>query len=283
MSGKSALVKWDGDGTLALGSFCLMRVGLLVEGEPSYEEWEHARKSLSLADSSVHWWIGDWLNYGQRAYGQKFAQALEETEFNYDTLQADKWVSQRIEMLRRRNNLSWSHHREVAALEPVEQDELLEAAVSGKWTLKQLREAVKEKKILTAGYQAGSFPEGTFSVIYTDPPWEYFDQRIGYSASGAASAHYVTMPTSSICELEDTRGRPVCAVAAPNSALFLWATASCLPDALQVIEAWGFVYKAQFIWDKVRGFNGHYNDVRHELLLIGLRGSFPSRHERLRP
>jgi N6-adenosine-specific RNA methylase IME4 len=58
-----------------------------------------------------------------------------------------------------------------------------------------------------------------------------------------------------------------------NSVLFLWATAPMLPDALAVMESWGYEYKAQFVWDKVRHNYGHYNSVRHELLLIGVRGS----------
>ena len=40
-----------------------------------------------------------------------------------------------------------------------------------------------------------------------------------------------------------------------------------------IIEAWGFAYKASFVWDKVRHVMGHYNSVRHELLLICTRGS----------
>jgi N6-adenosine-specific RNA methylase IME4 len=40
-----------------------------------------------------------------------------------------------------------------------------------------------------------------------------------------------------------------------------------------IIEAWGFEYKASFIWDKVRHVMGHYNSVRHEFLLICTRGS----------
>ena len=75
------------------------------------------------------------------------------------------------------------------------------------------------------------------------------------------------MPLDEICDM------PVLEIAASDAVLFLWATAPCLPEAMQVIQSWGFNYKAQFVWDKVKGFNGHYNDVRHELLLIATRGS----------
>jgi N6-adenosine-specific RNA methylase IME4 len=62
-------------------------------------------------------------------------------------------------------------------------------------------------------------------------------------------------------------------MAQQNAVLFLWATSPLLPDALRVMAAWDFEYKANFIWDKVRHNYGHYNSVRHELLLLGTRGS----------
>jgi N6-adenosine-specific RNA methylase IME4 len=133
------------------------------------------------------------------------------------------------------------------------------------------QQAVLEK----ARERAGEFPGDRYRVILADPPWLYFDQRTGGTASGAASAHYPCLPAEEICALADSSGRAVCDLAAPDAVIFLWATAPCLVEAIQVVEAWGFIYKAQFVWDKVRGFNGHYNDVQHELLLIGLRGSFP--------
>jgi len=54
-----------------------------------------------------------------------YAQAIEETGLDYDTLKAEKWVSSNFEMVRRRTNLTWSHHREVASLEPKQADRLL--------------------------------------------------------------------------------------------------------------------------------------------------------------
>jgi N6-adenosine-specific RNA methylase IME4 len=46
-----------------------------------------------------------------------------------------------------------------------------------------------------------------------------------------------------------------------------------LPEALEVMKAWGFVYKSSFVWDKLKANFGNYNLVRHEFLLIGTRGS----------
>jgi N6-adenosine-specific RNA methylase IME4 len=58
-----------------------------------------------------------------------------------------------------------------------------------------------------------------------------------------------------------------------NAVLFLWATSPMLEDSFKVINAWGFKYKASFVWDKVKHNFGHYNSVRHEFLLVCTRGS----------
>lgn len=120
-------------------------------------------------------------------------------------------------------------------------------------------------------------PSGKYRVIYADPPWQYGDQRTNTTQSGSASSQYPTMPIADICDM------PVEDLAAKDSVLFLWATAPLLVEAVDVIEAWGFKYKAQFIWDKVRGYNGHYNDVRHELLLIATKGSCVPKVDKLTP
>jgi len=63
----------------------------------------------------MQWWLGDWLNYGERQYGEMYSQAIEEVNLDYGTLRNFKYVSSRIELSRRRDKLSWFHHREVAA------------------------------------------------------------------------------------------------------------------------------------------------------------------------
>ena len=72
--------------------------------------------------------IGDWLVYGEHTYGEMYAQALDATGFSYGTLANQVYVAQRFDFSRRRENLSFSHHQEVAALPPEEADELLDRA-----------------------------------------------------------------------------------------------------------------------------------------------------------
>jgi N6-adenosine-specific RNA methylase IME4 len=114
--------------------------------------------------------------------------------------------------------------------------------------------------------------EGKYRVIYADPPWKYNDElaisKDGVGESyGPADAHYPQMSIAELCAM------PVMDAAEDNAVLFFWVTAPLLKDAFQVIESWGFKYKASFVWDKIKHNMGHYNSVRHEHLLVCTRGS----------
>jgi N6-adenosine-specific RNA methylase IME4 len=62
--------------------------------------------------------------------------------------------------------------------------------------------------------------------------------------------------------------------AAPDCALFLWATQPMLP--LDVMTAWGFAYRSHWVWEKDRIGTGYWSRNLHELLLIGTRGDVPA-------
>ena len=67
----------------------------------------------------------------------------------------------------------------------------------------------------------------------------------------------------------------LCALRPPvadDSVLFLWAITQSLPDALRVLEAWGFKYKSSAVWDKGIPATGYWWRGQHELLLVGVRG-----------
>ena len=83
----------------------------------------------------------------------------------------------------------------------------------------------------------------------------------------AADNHYPTSP------LEMIKSRDVASIAADDCVLFLWATAPMLPDALSVMEAWGFEYRSNYVWVKDRIGTGYWNRNAHEHLLIGVRGN----------
>lgn len=111
--------------------------------------------------------------------------------------------------------------------------------------------------------------EGRYRIIYADPPWRYNDTRGGLESyrGSAAEDHYPTMALEEICAV-DVKG-----ISEDDAVLFCWATFPLLPEALQVIAAWGFEYKTAFVWNKVRPNFGNYHNANGELILLGTRGS----------
>ncbi|MGA8555914.1 MAG: MT-A70 family methyltransferase [Candidatus Acidiferrales bacterium] len=82
-----------------------------------------------------------------------------------------------------------------------------------------------------------------YQVIYADPPWRYHDKAS--AGKRGACYKYPVLGTEDVCAL------PVADLADDNCVLFMWATFPMLPDALQVMKAWGFSYKtASFVWVK---------------------------------
>ena len=132
---------------------------------------------------------------------------------------------------------------------------------------KKDKRANREK--ILAGIQF-ALPTKKYGVIYADPEWrfEVYSRDTGLDRS--ADNHYSTTATDSICE------RPVGDIAADDCCLFLWATVPMLPDALKVIEAWGFKYKSHAMWRKDRIGTGYWFRNAHELLLVGTRGNVPA-------
>jgi N6-adenosine-specific RNA methylase IME4 len=107
--------------------------------------------------------------------------------------------------------------------------------------------------------------DGKYRVFYADPPWQYGNSQPDYF--GEQRDHFPTMPLQEICAM------PVAEHAEDDAVLFLWVTSPMLFESRAVIEAWGFEYKGHYVWDKIQHVMGHYNSVRHELLLIAVRGS----------
>lgn len=104
-----------------------------------------------------------------------------------------------------------------------------------------------------------------YRIIYADPPWKYGNAMPEYVTE--PQDYYLLMSTDDICAM------PVKDILEKNAVLFLWTTSPHLPEALQVVKAWGFEYKTTFIWDKIKHNMGHYNSVRHEILLVCTRGA----------
>jgi DNA methylase len=141
------------DASIRSTSFAFYKNGIAPIGDPTFDEWLACGEFIKNADTSVHFWIGDWLNYGETKWGEKYEEAIKETGLNYQTLANDKWVAANVQFSRRRENLSFGHHAEVAPYTPQEQDILLERAETLGLSIKQFR--LKKESLLPKGVQTG--------------------------------------------------------------------------------------------------------------------------------
>lgn len=245
----------------------------------SYEAWEGIGRTLGEIASAHQWWLGDWWNYGEREYGEQASQAAEIGFRDPGSLSNIAAVAARIELPRRRGNLSFSHHAEVAYLDRAAQDALLDQAEAEGWNRHDMRSAVKRGRVATGS--TGNLPAGKYSVLLADPPWRY--EFNSTDAARAIENHYPTLEADEIACLEDADGRPVADLAADDAVLFLWATNPKVAEALRVIEGWGFEYVTNLTWVKDRIGMGYWARQRHELLLVATRGDMSPPPEHLRP
>lgn len=128
-----------------------------------------------------------------------------------------------------------------------------------------------------------NWPAKKYNIIYADPPWSYGDKGFGKRPGGSLSGsfapeagRYPTMPVADICNL------PVKDIADKNSVCVMWATSPLLPEALEVMSAWGFKFKTvAFVWSKVTCTGkevanlGQYTMGNVEIAIIGTKGTVP--------
>lgn len=116
--------------------------------------------------------------------------------------------------------------------------------------------------------------EGRYSTLLADPPWQFQNRTGKMAPEHRRLLRYPTMELKEIIEL------PVAQLAAARSHLYLWVPNALLLEGLRVMEAWGFTYKTNLVWYKVRkdggpdgrGVGFYFRNVT-ELILFGVRGS----------
>lgn len=116
--------------------------------------------------------------------------------------------------------------------------------------------------------------QGPYSTILADPPWQFQNRTGKVAPEHRRLLRYPTMELNEVLEL------PVAKLAAARSHLYLWVPNALLPEGLKVMEAWGFTYKSNLVWYKIRkdggpdgrGVGFYFRNVT-EVLLFGVRGS----------
>ena len=129
----------------------------------------------------------------------------------------------------------------------------------------ELERTIADFRAFTAGKR--------YRTIYADPPWQFQNRTGKVAPEHKRLSRYSTMTVPEICRL------PVAEAADEKSHLYLWVPNALLPQGLEVMEAWGFEYKTNIIWEKVRkdgmpdgrGVGFYFRNVT-EILLFGIRG-----------
>ncbi len=113
-------------------------------------------------------------------------------------------------------------------------------------------------------------PYKKYNIIYADPPWDYGTtlERDGMHGKVNGIGYYYDL-----MDLEDIKEIDV--PAGDDSWLFLWTTATKLPDGIEVVKSWDYEYKTCAIWDKWELGLGWFFRIQHEILLVGKRGDPP--------
>jgi hypothetical protein len=120
--------------------------GLVFAEDTPLAVWAGLTTRLLRQRKVLEWAIADAINFGEAAYGEMYSQWVEETGLAKHTLTNIAAVGRRVELSRRRDNVSFSHHAEVAYLPVPDQEKLLDTAESAGWTRYELRDAVRERK-----------------------------------------------------------------------------------------------------------------------------------------
>jgi N6-adenosine-specific RNA methylase IME4 len=159
-----------------------------------------------------------------------------------------------------------------ATLPEAQQREVAERAAKGEANVvrKVVKQRVCAEKEATLGAKQSALPNKRYGVIVADPEWKFEAWSENGKVNSSPENHY---PTS---ELEVIKARGVASIAADDCVLFLWATVPMLPQALEVMTAWGFKYVSGAVWVKHRAGTGYWFRGKHELLLVGTRGKVPA-------
>ena len=170
-------------------------------------------------------------------------------------------------------NVSHDTIAKVKKIEATATPEVKEKLNTGTMSINEAYKEIKKEEIElkrkeireTFEKQDVEIKDKKYRIIYADPPWKY----------GNAMPEYVTEPQDYylLMNTEDICAMPIKDITEKDAVLFLWSTSPHLPEALEVAKAWGFTYKTTFIWDKIKHNMGHYNSVRHEILLVCTKGA----------
>ncbi len=122
------------------------RTSLDVLAEATEQDYRMLEQMLDTVGGAVLFWWGDYLNHLASARGVDYAEAKAASSYDANMLKTAAWVCRHVARERRREALSFSHHREVAALSPTDQEIWLGKAEDEEWSVRELRAEIRQSK-----------------------------------------------------------------------------------------------------------------------------------------
>jgi hypothetical protein len=144
--------------TLAINDpkFAITLTGIQFHEELSFEEWEALGQKLAPVGKSIGFIIGDWINYGENRWGDKYEEAIKRTGMAYQTLRDFAYVARKVDLSFRNDKLDFVHHKVVAKLKnPEEQAHWLKMAVQHKLGKRRLQKSINFGRLATEQEVAG--------------------------------------------------------------------------------------------------------------------------------
>ena len=130
--------------------FSITPTGIQFNEDLTFEEWDSLGQKIAPIGKSIGFIIGDWINYGENRYGEKYEEALGRTGLAYQTLLNYSYVARKVEISLRKENLDLHHHLVVAKLKtPEEQQFWLDMAEKHKLGIRRLRKSINFGRLAT--------------------------------------------------------------------------------------------------------------------------------------
>jgi len=166
-------------------------VSITIDQAMTFTEWKKLGASITQLQESSLFWLGDWLNAGQRIYGTKYREALTVLgdKYEYQSLVNIAYICNNVQPELRRRELTYSHHREVCKLSPDKQRDWLERAVEEEWSVSELRRHIRGAAELRAstkrapesvgiGAVVNGFKAYSKQTLSADPPIHWDRDRV---------------------------------------------------------------------------------------------------------
>lgn len=130
--------------------------GIQFNEELSFDEWDDLGQKLAPIGKSIGFIIGDWINYGEIRWGNKYEEALGRTGLAYTTLAHYAYVARRVQFCFRKQNLDYTIHATVAKIkDPTEQQHWLDMAEKHSLGKRRLQKSINFGRLATEQEVAG--------------------------------------------------------------------------------------------------------------------------------